>query len=81
MGPTPILEMARAYDLRPRLWLLVAAVSGRRERLLEFDRSALIESMVVEEGDGTEADEDEEDGIRFVTLESRFESKETVLNW
>ena len=23
MGPTPILEMARAYSLRPRLWLLV----------------------------------------------------------
>ena len=22
MGPTPILEIARAYDLRPRLWLL-----------------------------------------------------------
>ena len=24
MGPTPILEMARAYGLRPRLWLLAA---------------------------------------------------------
>ena len=23
MGPTPILEMARAYGLRPRLWLLM----------------------------------------------------------
>ena len=23
MGPTPILEMARAYGLRPRLWLLI----------------------------------------------------------
>ena len=23
MGPTPILEMVRAYGLRPRLWLLV----------------------------------------------------------
>ena len=23
MGPTPILEMARAYGLRPRLWLLL----------------------------------------------------------
>ena len=22
MGPTPILEKARAYGLRPRLWLL-----------------------------------------------------------
>ena len=29
----------------------------------------------------TEEDEDGEDGIRFVTLESRFENKETVLNW
>ena len=24
MGPIPILEMARAYGLRPRLWLLIA---------------------------------------------------------
>ena len=23
MGPTPVLEMARAYGLNPRLWLLV----------------------------------------------------------
>ena len=30
---------------------------------------------------GAEEDEDDEDGIVFVTLESRFESKETVLNW
>ena len=29
----------------------------------------------------TEEDEDDDDGIRFVTLESRFENKETVLNW
>ena len=35
----------------------------------------------MEEGDVKEEDEDDEDGIRFVTLESRFESKETVLNW
>ena len=33
------------------------------------------------EGDVTEEDEDDEDVIRFVTLESRFENKETVLNW
>ena len=33
------------------------------------------------EADVTEEDEDDEDGIRFVTLESRFESKETVLSW
>ena len=34
------------------------------------------------EGEVTEEDEDDEDGngIRFVTLESRFENKETVLN-
>ena len=36
---------------------------------------------VVEKGDMAEEDEDDEDGIRFVTLESRFENKETVLNW
>ena len=35
----------------------------------------------MEEGDVTEEDEDDEDGIRFETLESRFENKETVLNW
>ena len=28
MGPTPILEMARAYGLRPRLWLLHWANAG-----------------------------------------------------
>ena len=33
------------------------------------------------EGDVTEEDEDDEDSIRFVTLEPRFENKETVLNW
>ena len=32
----------------------------------------------MDEGDVTEEDED---GIRFVTLESQFENKETVLNW
>ena len=26
MGPTPILEMARAYGIRPRLWLLLKSV-------------------------------------------------------
>ena len=43
-------------------------------------RSAL-SSQVVEEGDVTEEDEDHEDGIRFVTLESRFDNKETNWNW
>ena len=28
MGPAPILEMARAYGLRPRLWLLAILVTG-----------------------------------------------------
>ena len=28
-----------------------------------------------------EEDDDDEDDICFVTLESRFENKETVLNW
>ena len=40
-----------------------------------------LSSRLVEEGDVTEEDEDDEDGIRFVTLESRFENKETGLNW
>ena len=36
----------------------------------------------MDEVDVTEEDgEDDEDGIRFVALESGFESKETVLNW
>jgi len=26
MGTTPILEMARAYGLRPRLWLLLQSI-------------------------------------------------------
>ena len=41
----------------------------------------MLSSQVLEEGDATEEDEDDEDGIRFVTLESRFENKETVINW
>ena len=47
---------------------------------VEGEGSAL-SSRVTEKGDVTEEDEDDEDGIRFVTLESRFENKETVLNW
>ena len=45
-----------------------------------FWRFYLVEN-VVEEGDVTEEDEDDEDGVCFVTLQSRFENKETVLNW
>ena len=29
MGPTPILEMARTYGLRPRLWLLIKAIDHK----------------------------------------------------
>ena len=29
----------------------------------------------------TDENEDDEDGIRFATVESRFENKETVCNW
>ena len=35
----------------------------------------------MEEGDLTEEDKGDEDGIHFVTLGSRFDNKETVLNW
>ena len=35
----------------------------------------------MEDGDVREEDKDDEGGIRFVTLESRFKDKETVLNW
>ena len=38
---------------------------------VEFDRSAL-SSRVVEEGDVTEEDEDDGDGIRFAIIEPRF---------
>ena len=34
MGPTPILEMARAYGLRPRLWLLLSVNVFCLERLM-----------------------------------------------
>ena len=29
----------------------------------------------------TDENEDDEDGIRFTIVESRFENKETVCNW
>ena len=38
MGPTPILEMARAYGLRPRLWLLVVAHFHVKEIFLTFQK-------------------------------------------
>ena len=58
--------------------LLQLAVQGEGSFNLIVQRYS---SRVVEEGDVTEEDEDDEDGILFVTLESRYESKETVLNW
>ena len=57
-----------------------SSVSAGRGRLLQFDHSAL-SSRVMEEGDVMEENEDDEDGIRFVTFESRFKNNETVLNW
>ena len=59
------------------LWCWVAAVSGRRGRLFQFDRSAL-SSRVVEEGDVTQENEDDKNCIQFVTLECQFENKEAV---
>ena len=41
----------------------------------------MLSSRVVEEGDVTEETEDDDDGIRLVTLDSTFENEETVLNW
>ena len=35
MGPTPILEMARAYGLRPRSWLLVKPIMKLRYEALK----------------------------------------------
>ena len=42
MGTTPILEMARAYSLRPRLWLLLAidVASARKEVFSVFKAKA-----------------------------------------
>ena len=34
----------------------------------------------MEEGDVTEEDDDDEDGLCFATLQSRFENKEIVFN-
>ena len=36
MGPTPILEMARAYGLRPRLWLLLKYSACSQKHLIQF---------------------------------------------
>ena len=52
---------------------LQLAVGGKALLIRSF-------SAIVEEGDVTEETEDDEDGIRLVTLESPFENEETVLN-
>ena len=36
IGTTPILEMARAYGLRPRLWLLTAPRAGMDRRYINI---------------------------------------------
>ena len=41
MGPTPILEMARAYGLRPRLWLLAKLDSEINGRFLSNEHGDL----------------------------------------
>ena len=53
--------------------------SAVKERAFLFDRSAL-SSRIVEEGDVTEEDEDDEEGLCFATLQSRFENKERLFN-
>ena len=40
MGPTPILEIARAYGLRPRLWLLIHLITILTQQLAS--RQALL---------------------------------------
>ena len=73
--PFPSPSCAR---LSPPLWTPAKQARGRRGRLFKFECSAL--SSRVMEGDVVEEDKDDKDDIRFVTLESRFENKETVLN-
>ena len=46
-------------------------VSGRRGKIRSF---RALSSRVLKEGDVTEEDEDDEDGIRFATLETRKQS-------
>ena len=54
MGPTPILEMARAYGLRPRLWLLTTPqLVAKCEKILctkscEFDERAAKPKLVAQ---------------------------------
>ena len=36
MEPTPILEMARAYGLRPRLWLLIETFFKIMKRIIAW---------------------------------------------
>ena len=50
MGTTPILEMARAYGLRPRLWLLVLqitlAINLKAPALLQKDAISAIHTTI-----------------------------------
>ena len=49
MGPIPILEMARAYGLRPRLWLLMIVDSFSRltTGMIVYDSSSVITGPIV----------------------------------
>ena len=42
MGTTPILEMARAYGLRPRLWLLALHENSKKTSFFQFGRFFII---------------------------------------
>ena len=77
MSPDDALwsKTSSSCDVEP----LELAVEGEGS-FLYFDRLGK-SSREVEERGVTEEDEDDEDGIPFVTLESQFENKETVLNW
>ena len=50
MGTTPILEMARAYGLHPRSWLLVRNV-GARSRIATFSTSTQLTKLKVKRQD------------------------------
>ena len=69
------------YPVTHHLCVMLSRYSYRWKEKAFLIRSFSALESVVEEGDVTEKDKDDEDGIRFVTLESRVENKETVLNW
>ena len=46
MGTTPILEMARTYGLRPRLWLLVQYKTFQAPNLTQEFKSSLYRELL-----------------------------------